>query len=261
MFNNRPKFLDKNPEYSPTETPRHTARRLLIERSVGLAVTIFIFAFVLLLVPLTMLLPTSFSLGENVIQIDWNMLDNIISLATFSLVVGGVFFVYGEVRSEVQRKREESESSFRFYKEVYERLMNPDSLEARRWVILNLPTLEDKNNDLDAWFESFNSTVHGTSRRSKNVRSPGQEYIKHILNDFDFIGFVHTNYWRIEGELAEWINPPVAKVWERIKWYVEKEAQLRNEPDYYAAARKFGDYCLDWRVANRPRANVIKNGI
>lgn len=261
MFKKRKTTSTRNPEYSPVETPKQTARRLVMESSLALAVTIFTFVAGLFVFPLTMMLPTSFSFGKSVIQIDWNMLGNIISLATFSLFVGGVVFAYREVRNEVQRRREGSESSFRFYKEIYERLMNPGSLAARRWVILNLPSLEEMNNDMDAWLKSVNTKLHGTSRRTKNVRSPGQEYIKHILNDLDFIGFVHTNYWRIEGELAEWINPPVAKVWERMKWYIEKEAQQRNEEDYYAAARRFGDYCLDWRKANRPPANVIKNGI
>jgi hypothetical protein len=209
-----------------------------------------------------MLLPHTFSIGKRLIPVDWDFLGSMTSLTTFSVVVGGVVFAYREyVQSEVQRKREEAESAFYMYKEMNDRLMNPESLTARRWVILNLPTLDEMNNDRDAWLARINKQVHQLPKGSKDKRAPGQEYIKRILIDFDFIGFVDENYWKMEGELAEWMSSPVVKVWERIGVYVEEEAARRNEPDYYISARNFGKYCMEWRNKNqRPKPIVIPNG-
>lgn len=189
---------------------------------------------------------------------NWSMGD-ITSLATFALVVGGLLFgLINYVQNAVQRKRDDAEASFNIYQEMYSRLMNNEALEARRWVILNLPTLEEMGNDEEAWLKQVTKLIK-SGRRGR--RSPGQEYLKSILNTFDFIGFVAKHYWNMENELVIWMSPPVAKVWERIHLYVEKEAEERNEPDYYQSAREFADYCLTWRRENRPKSKVVPKGI
>jgi hypothetical protein len=191
---------------------------------------------------------------------NWSMGD-ITSLATFSLVVGGLLFGFiNYVQNAVQRKRDDAEASFNIYQEMYSRLMNSEALEARRWVIVNLPTLEEMGNDRDAWLKHVTNKINRAPRGRSGKRSPGQEYLKSILNTFDFIGFVAKHYWNMENELVIWMSPPVAKVWERIYLYVEKEAEARNEPDYYQSARDFADYCLNWRRENRPKSKVIPNG-
>ena len=98
---------------------------------------------------------------------------------------------------------------------------------------------------------------HKSPEGWQKERPPGREHLKQILNTLDFIGFVASHYWTIENELVEWMNPLVAKVWERIGPYVEDEAKRRNEPDFYQAARELGDQCLEWRRAKGLTSIVI----
>lgn len=214
----------------------------------------------LYLFPLSTMLPETFGLGENMRQVNWSALDGIASLATLSLVVGGIVFALIDyVQNAIQRKREDAETSFNIYKELYDRLMNSEALTARRWVIVNLPTLEDVGNDKKVWLDRINAQVNKKTRGWKGKRPPGKEYIKEILNAFDFIGFVAKHYWNMENELVVWMSPSIAKVWERIELYVEEEARQRNEPDYYKSAREFGKYCVEWRHKNYPKSRIINN--
>lgn len=193
-------------------------------------------------------------------QVNWGMLEGLASLVTLSIIVGGVVFAFTDyLQNAVQRKREDAEASFNIYKEIYDRLMSPESVAARRWIILNLPTLEDAGNDKQVWLERINREVNKTPRGWKGERPPGKEYIKDILNTFDFIGFVAKHYWNIENELVLWMSAPIAKVWERLDYYVEEEARQRNEPDYYEAARELGRYCLAWRQEQYPKSNIVKD--
>jgi hypothetical protein len=135
--------------------------------------------------------------------------------------------------------------------------MNHGSLEARRWIILNLPTLDALGGDQQAWLEHVRSRINSVPRGWRGQRPPGKEYVKEVLNTLDFLGFVQRNYWSIENELVTWMSPPIAKVWERLEPYVEEEARQRNEPDYYESAREFGKYCLEWRRQRYPRSRII----
>lgn len=195
---------------------------------------------------------------------NWDTLSAFTSLTTFALVIGGlVFAAIDYVQNYVQRMREASESSFNMYKEVYERLMNPNSIAARRWVIVNLPTLkqmQEKMKDEQEWFDCVRELIDTIPANSTTNRAPGKDYIKTILNDLDFIGFINENYWKMENELVKWMSSPVAKVWERIHLYVEKEGQEREEDDYYEAARKFAEQCVKWRADQNLKSNVITNG-
>ncbi len=226
----------------------------------ALVISILAFGFSLYFFRYTTFLPDTNQIGESVKQINWGILDGVASLATFSLVVGGIVFAFlDHIQNAVQRKREEAQASFNIYQEVYDRLMNRESLEARRWVILNLPTLEDMGNDKKKWLKNVNTQVAKIPPGWKSKRPPGKEYIKEVLNTFDFIGFVAKHYWNMENELVMWMSPSIAKVWERIELYVEEEARERNEPDYYESAREFGKYCVQWRQKQYPKSKIIKN--
>lgn len=227
---------------------------------VAMAATAAVFKYGLDYFPRTTLLPTEYQIGEEVKEINWDFLGSITSLATLALIVGGLVFAFIDyVQGAVQRKREESESSFTMYQVMYDRLMNPDSVAARRWVIVNLSTLEKMNNDKDAWRAHVKSKINAIPPNSTSDRAPGKDYVKHILNDFDFIGFVNKNYWKMEKELVNWMSSPVAKVWERIYLYVEEEADERQERDYYESAREFGYQCMKWRRENHLQSEVIDN--
>lgn len=190
----------------------------------------------------------------------WDALGSITSLATFALLMGGLVFAFIDyTQNAVQRKREASEASFNMYKEVYDRLMSTDSIAARRWVIVNLPTRNEMK-DEQAWFECVKNMVNEIPAGKKLDRAPGKEYVKRILNDLDFIGFVNQNYWRMDNDLVKWMSSPVAKVWERIYLYVQKEGEEREEIDYYRAAREFGEQCVKWRNDHDLKSKVITNG-
>jgi len=246
--------------FNPEKIRAKTTRGIIGMGIVSLMFSIAVFLLGLVLFPLTSTLPDSVGVGANARQLNWNMLEGIASLATLSLVVGGLVFAFIDyVQNAIQRKRDDAEASFNIYKEVYDRLMNSEALAARRWVILNLPTLEDVGSDKKIWLDSINIQVNKIPRGWKSERPPGKEYIKEILNTFDFIGFVAKHYWNMENELVMWMSPSIAKVWERIEFYVEEEAKQRDEPDYYESAREFGKYCVEWRNKTYPKSNIIKN--
>jgi len=198
--------------------------------------------------------------GESVTQGDWSLLEGIASLVAVSLVLGGSAFAFTEyVQTTIQQKRESAEASFNIYKEVYEKLMNPAATTARRWIILHLPVREEQEDD-QSWLHRTTVALNERPDDWEGERSPGLDYLKEVLNTFDFIGFVANHYWNMDHALVSWMSPAVAKVWERIYLYVEDEADRRKEPDFYESAREFGQYCVEWRKKqNFPQANVIQD--
>jgi len=243
--------------FDPKQIEQKTKSRLWKTSILSIIVFIVVLLLSLLfLFPLTTYLPKSTAAGE----IDWPFLEGISSLVTVSLVIGGLAFAFIEyVQTAVQQSRENAETSFNMYKEIYYKLMVPESVEARRWIILNLPTRQDHEDD-QAWLERTVAALDKHPEGQEGKRPPGRDYLKEVLNTFDFIGFVAKHYWNMENELVTWMSPPVAKVWERIYLFVQHEADQRNEPDFYISAREFGQYCVDWRKKqNLPQANVIQD--
>ncbi|MBL7164667.1 MAG: hypothetical protein ISS57_18930 [Anaerolineales bacterium] len=147
----------------------------------------------------------------------------------------------------------------RLYKEIDLRLNDPQAIEARRWIILNVPTLVEVDDDQEVWLAKVKQVLNETTDELDNERPIGKEYLKQVLNWFDFIGFVALHYWSMENELVEWMSPLVAKIWERVGEYVEDEARRRNEDDFFRAARDFGNYCLQWRREHYPDSRIIQD--
>ena len=244
--------------YNPEKIKRQTTWKIVRLGLVSLSVIILTFYLGLTFFPLTTRLPESYGNGANARPVDWNMLGSITSLITTSLIFGGVVFAFVDnIQNANLRKIETSEISYNIYKDVFDRLMNPEAQNARRWIIQNLPTLAELNNDQDAWKKLVHLKLNEIPAGWQGERPPGLEYLKLILNTFDFIGFVAKHYWSVENELIFWMSPAVSKVWERIEPLVEAEALQRNEPDYYEAAREFGSYCVEWRKNNYPPSNII----
>jgi hypothetical protein len=241
--------------FDPKQIEQKTKARLLRTGLISIIISIIVLSLILLvLFPLTTYLPDSNKGGK----IDWPLIEGIASLITVSLVIGGLAFAFFEyIQTSIQQSRENAETSFNMYKEVYYKLMNPEAVEARRWIIINLSTKEDL--DDETWLKQTVAELDKHPRGWKAERPPGRDYLKEVLNTLDFIGFVAKHYWNMENELVTWMSPPVAKVWERIYLYVENEAEQRNEPDFYESAREFGNHCLEWRNERYPKSNVIKN--
>jgi hypothetical protein len=248
--------------YSPIQfdserVRQETTKRLMRLGLISLAVGIGVLVLIGFLFPLTSYLPNHVGDAEPPLLINWTLLEGIASAVTLALIIGGLAFAFVEyTENEVQQKRQTAESAFSIYKEVFDRLMNPSEAEARRWIILNLPTLKEMGGDQQAWQAVVKDRLESTE---PGIRAPGKDYLKQVLNTFDFIGFVAKHYWNMENELVEWMSPVIAKVWERVSGYVEQEAKDRNEPDYYASAREFGDHCLEWRRKNYPDSTIIDN--
>jgi hypothetical protein len=182
------------------------------------------------------------------------------SVVTLSLVVGGVVFAVSQyIENADQRRREAAQAQFSMYDEVFDRLMSQEAMTARRWIILNLPTLSEAGNDNEAWVAHTGALINATPTGEKAERAPGKAYLKQALNDFDFLGFVAQHYWSMDNELVEWMSGPVAKTWERIYLYVEREGLERDEPDFYKSARWFGQHCIEWRTQRFPKSKIISD--
>jgi hypothetical protein len=241
--------------FDPKQIRRETIGRLIPMGLISLAVVILIFFGALYLFPYTTSLPDE----ARTKPIYWGNLEGFASLITMSLVIGGLAFAFTEyLQTTIQQRRESAEASFNIYKEVYDKIMNPEAMATRRWIILNLPTRENQEDD-QAWLKRTIAALDKRPKGWESDRPPGRDHLKDVLNTLDFLGFVGKHYWNMENELVTWISPSVAKVWERIYLYVEDEANRRGEPDFYESAREFGQYCVEWRNEHYPKSTIINN--
>jgi len=245
--------MEKNYQdrFDPLIIARKTSRRLLVNGLIALVVSIVIISIGLVLFPLTTTLPA---------HVDWGLLEGITSLFTLAIIIGGLVFAYFEhTQASVQRGRESAQASFNLYKEIDQRLNDPLAIEARRWIIINVPTLDQMGGDEADWLKKVKQILNETTGELDNERPMGKEYLKQILHCFDFIGFVALHYWSMENELVEWMSPLIGKIWMRVGAYVEDEALRRNEADFFRAARDFGNYCLQWRREHYPDSKIIED--
>jgi ABC-type multidrug transport system fused ATPase/permease subunit len=254
----------KNNPYSNAFDPKQieweTRNRLMRTGLISASVVVFILILSIVAFPLTTRLRETYPIGEAEKEVNWSLLEGISSLITVALVIGGVAFAFTEyIQSTVQQRRESAEAAFNIYKEVYEKLMNPEATAARRWLILNLPVRQPREDD-QSFLQRTTQALNKMPEGYTGERPPGLDHLKDVLNTFDFIGFVAKHYWNMDQALVSWMSPSVTKVWERISLYVEDEAKRRNEPDFYQAAREFGRSCVQWREEHYPKSNIISAG-
>jgi len=245
------KRIDAN-SYDSTRVKRKELKRLVISGLISLLVVGLFFWATFELFPLTARLPKTVTSGGTVILLDWGLLGNMVSVVTLALVVGGVVFAVSQyIENADQRRREAAQAQFSMYDDVFDRFMNQEAMSARRWIILNLPTLDGAGNDSEAWLAQTKALI--------KAAPAGKAYLKQVLNDFDFLGFVAQHYWSMDNELVEWMSGPVVKTWERVYLYVEREGLERNEPDFYKSARWFGQHCMEWRRQRFPKSEIISD--
>lgn len=246
--------------FDPYEISRKTRGRLAVNGFIAIVVALVIVVGGIYLFPVTIGIPASSPMGGENGEVNWNLLEGVAALATLAIVIGGVVFAYFEhTQNAIQRGRESALASFNLYKEIDQRLNDPQAIIARRWIIQNVPTLEQAGSDPDIWLQKVTGILNKTSGELENERPVGKEYLKQVLNCFDFIGFVAQHYWSMENELVEWMSPLVAKIWARVGAYIEDEAVQRNEDDFFRAARDFGNYCLEWRREHYPPSKIISD--
>jgi hypothetical protein len=186
-------------------------------------------------------------------------LEGTISLVTLALILGGGVFALTEyLEGEEDRKDRERQSSLLRSQDIVERMNTKADIEARRWVIRNIPVAEENESAQDHALRARAIVLPPDEPRP----TVGQGYVKHVLNTFDYLGIVEQNYGEFEDHIMRWISPMVTKVWERIGDYIEDEASRRNEPDYYLWARQLGWACIDWRKGqNYPDAQFVDDAL
>ncbi len=230
---------DKRPRQLGALIARLGSGRLLV---IALIVTV---AAVILLVLFYRLFQQITGAAAN--PTDWLLLEGFTSMLTLAVVIGGGLFALTEyIEAEDQRRKESAQAQFGLYDQLVARLMNPEEIEIRRWVIQNIPIYRD-GDDFDAWVAQVRTIVF-TKLPGEQGQAKGHRCVKAVLNTFDYLGFVAINYWDLDGPLMDWMNPMITKVWERIGPYIEEESRRRCEPDYYRWAREFGGRCMDWRT-------------
>lgn len=195
----------------------------------------------------------------------WPLLEGFMATITTALFLGGGLFALAEyiegeearrqaeeVRQQTERIQQQQEAErakqqgFALYENLFERLMSNDEIEIRGWIIRNVPKYDPA--DHEDWIRLTREVLFRSPNGSPNH---GQMCVKHILNTFDYLGFVALNYWELDAALMDWLNPMVTKVWDRIGPYVEEESRRREEPNYYLWARAFSEKCCAWRDQKR----------
>jgi hypothetical protein len=190
----------------------------------------------------------------------WKLLEGLTGLVTVALIIGGGIFALVEYfKNEAEEERKEAESQFNLYQDIFNRLMHPDDIAARRWIINNLPVLKG---DKEEWIKKVRSIIFEKPSGDSDTIALGHKHVKRVLNSFDNLGFVIQNYWDLEATLKDWLAPPIAKVWQRIGPYIEEEANRREEKDFYDSARKLGEECVEWRKEREfPEPKIVDNAL
>jgi hypothetical protein len=186
-------------------------------------------------------------------------LEGFTSLMTLAALSGGfVFWVIDRRQKESAEASQAKSLSFQQFQDIHDRLVNPEQEEARRWIFTNIP-IKSPDQPLEDWFAQVTAVIEARPKRWDQARSPGQIYIKQVLNNLDFIGFVCEYFWDAKASDIDWLSPPVSKVWLRIGPYVRHLRELRNEPDYYLSASQIGEFCIQWRQDKQlPESNYVE---
>lgn len=194
--------------------------------------------FFLVIINLSNRLPFYFSFSD---------LEGLSGLVTMALVIGGLVFTFVDRQQKEKEERLNNQTiSYQHFETIHNLLTDPEREAARRWIYQNILPKTDEQ-PLEDWLETINKKIAEKPKGWDEPRTPGQKYIKMILNDLDFIGFVFDEYWNAEDKEVEWFSPPIAKVWERLAPYVAAQREARSEPDWYQAAAIIGEYAISWR--------------
>ncbi len=191
--------------------------------------------------------------------VDWANLEGFTGLITLVLLSGGLIFAFFDRKQTLEKEIEEKRKlSYEQFQTIHDRLVEPGQEEARRWIITNIP-VKPEDQPIEEWFEEVTKLINRKPREWKEARTPGQQYVKQVLNNLDFIGFVAEHFWQAREADVEWLSPPIAKIWLRLGPYVDHIRELRQEPDYYKSASKIGEDCIAWRkVHDLPESEYVE---
>ena len=182
-------------------------------------------------------------------------------VVTLAVLAGGfLFWLIDRRQKDLAETAREQSLSFQLFQTIHDRLVNPEQEEARRWILANIPVKPADQPTAD-WFAQITPIIEAKPAGWELDRSPGQTYIKMVLNNFDFIGFVSEYFWNAQESDIEWLSPPIAKVWERLGPYIQHLGEMRQEPDYYRSASQIGDFCIRFREEKGFQKSEFVEGI
>ncbi len=229
----------QNPSGTPNQSPpRKLIGLILLSALIGLGVFFLVSLW---------FFPAFIARMSGVDAVEIAYLEGFTSLMTLAALSGGfVFWVIDRRQKENAEASQERSLSFQQFQDIHDRLVNPEQEEARRWIFANIP-IKSPEEPLEDWFARVTAAIEAKPKGWKQERSPGQIYIKQVLNNLDFIGFVCEHFWDAQTSDIDWLSPPVSKVWLRIGPYVQQISELRGEPDYYLSASQIGEFCIRWR--------------
>jgi hypothetical protein len=217
---------------------RRTRRRLELRQlkrlpTAGVLLTVVILTIVIGFVWI-LLSPTivaTVSLSEK----EWANIAALTSAATLAVALGAGIILLIELAETADSRNLE------IYRDIYERLMSDEQIDARRFIYQELP---EPNPDEP-------QVVIDAVMASDKARYQ----VKKVLNLIDYFGFLIDQDWVTADEIIGWLSPVVVKVWAKIGPVVVYEREQRpEEPDYYEAATKLADKCRSWRQNNYPEA-------
>lgn len=180
-----------------------------------------------------------FFLWIGVIFIAWLLLNNVgikadfwvmteaLSLAVAAATVLSAGFVAYRELSEAASSRH-----MEIADRLFEELNSPLNIAARRWVFRNL------GDDPEA----------GVQDMTEEARTA----IKQVLNSLDHVAFLTQAGWIPDEIIMPWMQPMIAKSWEKLEPYVNYERQRRHETYYYKYVGELAKRCGDWQVKNSP---------
>lgn len=165
------------------------------------------------------------------LEIDfWAMTEALSTAVAAAAVLGAGFVAYREL-TEIASSRHMEVAD-----RLFEELNSTESINARRWVFHNLPDNPEEG--------------------IRSLTPEGRAAVKDVLNSLDRIAFLTQGDWVPVEMVMPWMNPMIVKIWRKLGPYVEYESRRRNEPDYYAHARRLAERCIAWRRESLPEATV-----
>lgn len=162
----------------------------------------------------------------------WGALEGTSSAAAFAITLGGGLVILFQLNAALESR------DLDVYNNAFERMMDDDNIDARRWIYLNLP----------------DDVEEGLALLAQDPE--GQAHVKRVLNSFDHLGFLVEQEWVMSEAVIKWVSPFVVKIWAKLKPYIDYEIERRNEPDYYEAAQHLAERCAEWRIKNVPDAKI-----
>ncbi len=161
----------------------------------------------------------------------WLIVEALSTALAAAAVVGAGFVAYREINESASTRH--VEIADRLFRE----LNSAENIAARRQIFQRLPPFADGG--------------------MEKLSAQDREAMKMALNALDHVAFLTQENWIPEATLMPWMNPMVAKVWVKLKPYVEEERRRRREPEFYERAGALGERCLAWRAHHRPDAEIV----